>query len=569
MTQAKSILSSLLCIWLLLNAAYAQEHSKYPQNYFRSPIENRIFLSGTFGELRGGHFHAGLDIKTGGVEGAKVLASADGWISRIKISPYGYGNCIYISHPNGYTTVYAHLQKILGEAGDYVKAQQYKREQFAIDLQIKAHQLPVKKGQQIALSGNSGSSGGPHVHFEIRDSRTQEPINPLLFGIQVKDYFTPQIRSIRVYPVGTDAKVNHKTTPQNYSTKGWGKTYRLKTMDTLNILGDFYLAINTIDKQNDTQNKNGVYSIELKVDNRTIYRHALERTNFSTTRYLNTLIDYPFYKTYKAKYQRTYQSPNNRLKIADIVYNNGVISLQDNEVHLIEYIVKDAPGNTSVLSFYVLSLPNSTADSSMNSTAWRTDVNNSYEDDDLQFTAPVNAFYDTISFAAKISQTKHPKALTNTYIIGNSKRAMQKNAKVRLKNINLSEADKLRAYVGKINKNYIGAYHLEWEGKDVIFSTRDMGDYAIFVDNTPPTIQYVTQKNKAHTLSHIRFKVTEKESGIKAYNAYLNNEWVLLEWDPKTHSMFYCVDRAIPTNSEFKIVVSDQVGNKASKRIQL
>ncbi len=330
----------------------------YPKKYFRSPIENRIFLSGTFGELRGGHFHAGLDIKTSGVEGAKVMAAADGWISRIKISPFGYGNCVYISHPNGYTTVYAHLQKILDKPGAYVKKQQYKQERFAVDLQIAANQFPVKKGQVIALSGNSGSSGGPHVHFEIRDSRTQEPLNPLLFGIPVKDYYTPQIRSIRVYPVGQGATVNQHAKPLNLATKGWGKTHRLKKADTLDIVGDFYLGINTIDKQNDTHNKNGVYSIELRVDSTTVYRHRLERVNFSTSRYINTLIDYPYYKQHKRRYQRTYQGTNNKLRIADLAQNNGIISLQDNKVHLVEYIVKDVPGNTSVLTFYVNALAN-------------------------------------------------------------------------------------------------------------------------------------------------------------------------------------------------------------------
>ncbi len=540
----------------------------YPKKYFRSPIENRIFLSGTFGELRGGHFHAGLDIKTSGVEGAKVMAAADGWISRIKISPFGYGNCVYISHPNGYTTVYGHLQKILGKAGAYVKKQQYKQERFAVDLQINAHLFPVKKGQVVALSGNSGGSGGPHLHFEIRDSRTQEPLNPLLFGIPVKDYYTPQIRSIRVYPVGQGATVNQHTQPLNLATKGWGKTHRLKKADTLDIVGDFYLGVNTIDKQNDTHNKNGVYSIELRIDSNTVYRHRLERINFSTTRYINTLIDYPYYKEHKRRYQRTYQGTNNKLKIADLAQNNGIISLQDNKVHLVEYIVKDVPGNTSVLTFYVNALANDILQSPLNINIWKTNQAHVWNDEHVLVQVPSHAFYDTISFNVDLAEKGHPKTLSDTYIIGQAHRAMQKRATVTLKNIFLSDAEKNKAYVGRIDKKNISAYAIHWTGDDAKFKTRDMGKYAVFLDTVPPKITHIKRK-KGSKSKRIKFKVQDKESGIKSYAAYLNNEWVLLIWDPKKKAMFYDVDKKIPPKSKFKIEVSDLVGNKQTKEISL
>ncbi|NOR86316.1 MAG: peptidoglycan DD-metalloendopeptidase family protein, partial [Bacteroidales bacterium] len=205
--------SHLLYIFLsyfLLNTTSAQVEPKYPTDYFRSPIEGRIYLSGTFGELRSNHFHAGIDIKTAGSVGKNIYAAADGWISRIKISPWGYGNAVYMEHPNGYTTVYGHLKELKGDVTEYIKQQQYKKQSFAVDLYLKANQFPVTKGDIIALSGNSGGSGGPHLHFEIRETANQEPINPLLFGIEVKDYITPTIQSIRIFPAEEGALVQGK-----------------------------------------------------------------------------------------------------------------------------------------------------------------------------------------------------------------------------------------------------------------------------------------------------------------------------------------------------------------------
>lgn len=559
------VLITIAQLW----AMEASAQRAYPNNYFRSPIENRIFLSGTFGELRGGHFHAGLDIKTGGVEGAKVMAAAEGWVSRIKISPYGYGTCVYVQHPNGYTTVYAHLQKIKGEAGKYAKQEQYRRKRFAVDMQLKAGQFPVKKGEVIALSGNSGGSGGPHLHFEIRDSGTQEPLNPLLFGIPVKDYFTPQIRSIRLYPVGKGAKIDNKSKAVNMATKGWGKTYRLKTKDTVQVVGDFYLGINTIDKQNDTHNKNGVFSIELRVDSISVYRHRLERINFATTRYINTLIDYPYYKTKKRRYQRSYQGANNKLKIAEVLDNKGVISLQDGKVHTVEYVVKDAPGNTSVLRFYVLAKPNMQQQPAVDAQLWTANQPHRFNNAYLSFATPKDCFYDTISFAAQKGEKRHAQAVSDTYIIGNEQRAMQKKADIRLKNIVLEAAKKDKAYVGRLRAKSISAYVAKWEGQDLLFKSRDMGSYAVFVDTIAPSIKYLTPKNKTTKPKRIRFRVSDKGSGIAHYNAYLNQEWVLLEWDPKTRSMFYRVDKVVPANSTFKIVVKDMVGNSNSKQISL
>ena len=166
----------------------------YPKDYFVKPLDIPLILSGTFGELRSNHFHSGLDIKTQQREGLNVYASAEGYVSRIKISHWGYGKALYITHPNGYTTVYGHLKKFSPTIEAYVKRHQYEKEKFQIQLFPKEDELKVTKKQVVALSGNSGGSGGPHLHYEIRDANAR-PTNPMLFGIEIKDTKAPQIRA--------------------------------------------------------------------------------------------------------------------------------------------------------------------------------------------------------------------------------------------------------------------------------------------------------------------------------------------------------------------------------------
>ncbi|MCT4624138.1 MAG: M23 family metallopeptidase, partial [Schleiferiaceae bacterium] len=188
-------------VWVVL-CLFATQYTSaqpYPQNYFRSPLDIPLALSGTFAELRSNHFHSGIDIKTQGVEGKNVYAVAEGYVSRIKISPWGYGHAIYIAHPNGYTSVYGHLKDLVGPLGEYLEERQYARRSFSLDVYLEANELPVKKGQVVALSGNSGGSGGPHLHFELRKTSNQQPINPLLFGFDVKDNRKPTLLGAYVY----------------------------------------------------------------------------------------------------------------------------------------------------------------------------------------------------------------------------------------------------------------------------------------------------------------------------------------------------------------------------------
>lgn len=547
---------SLVCLPQLR----AQINSDYPQNYFRSPINGTIYLSGTFAELRSNHFHGGIDIKTGGEEGKNIYAVADGWLTRIKISPWGYGKALYIEHPNGYTTVYGHLQEIKGEAAKYVRSQQYLQQSFGVDLYLKKGQFPVKKGEIVALSGNSGGSGGPHLHFEIRETATQEPINPLLFGLEVKDYITPTIRSIRIYPAEENAKVVGASKPKTFSLKGWGANYSLKDRDTIALSGDFYLGINTIDKQNDTQNNNGVYQIEVFVDDVLFYSHQVERINFSSTRYLNTLIDFDYYKKENSRFQRTYQSPNNLLPIYNEVKNKGVFSLNDNQYHRIAYVVKDAHQNTSILTFTVFAESIEKSLQKTNQNLMNPLQDNRYEDEQLSVYLPLRSLYDTLSFSV---QVKENNASINGYsfFIGRLGVALQKQIQVRLKKVEFDPALKDKVYIGEFYQKKISPYSAKWSKNDLRFYTRDFGEYLILIDTIPPSITLKTDLKNEINPKEIEFTIKDLESGISKYDAWLNGSWILLNWDPKNSKMKSYFRNLKSQNNIYRIKITDAVGN--------
>lgn len=544
----------------------AQVISNYPQDYFRSPIEGRIYLSGTFGELRSNHFHGGIDIKTGGVEGRNIYAAADGWVTRVKISPWGYGNALYIEHPNGYTTVYGHLKEIKGEVAKYIESQQYQKQSFGVDLYLKAGQFPVKKGDIIALSGNTGSSGGPHLHFEIRETSSQEIINPLLFGFEVKDFITPTIHSLRIYPGERSTSIAGQPKAKNFDLKGWGLNYQLKGQDTISILGDFYLGINTIDKQNDTQNKNGVYQIEVFADSILVYSHQVERLNFASTRYLNTLIDFDYYKRKQRRYQRTYQSPNNKLPLYQKVKNKGIFSFNDNEFHHIQYLIKDIHNNTSKLSFTVFSEPVIDSLYSSSANLYFPNTENIYEDENLKITIPNRSLYDTLTFHSRI--TDDTKSVNGkAYHIGRIGVGLQKHVHVNIKNPLVAEELKDKVFIGEYYKKNISSYSCEWEGNSLSFKTRDFGQYLILVDTIAPTIKLRTKLEKTPKPKTLSFIVKDSGSGISKYDAWLNGSWILLEYDPKNARMNCRLENKLQSENIFRIILTDAVGNSTEKMI--
>ncbi|MEL6863785.1 MAG: M23 family metallopeptidase, partial [Bacteroidota bacterium] len=336
---------------LIVGTAFSgieEEKKKYPKDYFRSPVNRNIQLAGTFGELRPNHFHAGIDIK--GKVGETIYAVAEGYVARIKIQSGGYGKVLYIKHPNGYTSVYAHLQKMTKELEAYVKQFQYKRESFEVELFPSPGQFAFAKGEPIAKMGVSGRSYGPHLHFEIRDTETEKPINPLLFGLKVADNVPPKLHQLKAYFLNDRRETLHSQTFKLIKTR---QGYRIKG-DTLE-LGAWRtgFGLKVYDHMTGVSNWNGIYSLQMFQDSVEVYSFEMETFAFSESRYINAHLDYEEQVSKKSYFNRCYRLPGNRLTIYPERIDGGVIQLHQNKSSEIRLLAKDLAGNSAELRFWV------------------------------------------------------------------------------------------------------------------------------------------------------------------------------------------------------------------------
>src|SRR6478609_4349297 len=326
---------------------------EYPKDYFSSPLDIPLKLSGNFGELRPNHFHAGFDMKTLQKEGLNVYAVADGYVSRIKISTFGNGKTIYIDHPNGFTSVYGHLQRATDSIESYIKKTHYQEKSFEIEMYFKPNQMPVKKGQLIALSGNTGASEGPHLHFEFRDTKSEKIINPMFFGFDalLQDTKKPIVSNLYVYPLDSKTVVNHsqRRIPVNLSLQKDG-TY---LADKVLANGKIGFGITTFDYDDVSFNKNGTFNVDLSNNGKSIFGYQFNTYAFDEMRYINALIDYSFYRKTSQRIQKLFMNPPYNLSIIKTDESNGVITVTPNLTNVCRLEVSDYYGNKTTIAIPV------------------------------------------------------------------------------------------------------------------------------------------------------------------------------------------------------------------------
>lgn len=532
---------------------------------FISPMDIPLYLSGNFGELRSNHFHTGIDIKTQGKSGIPVKAVADGHVFRIKISPSGYGNALYIKHPNGYSTVYAHLSKFSDAITQAVRKEQYKQKSFAVNFFPDASALPVKQGEIIALSGNSGGSSGPHLHFEIRDSKTEEPLNPLLYNFPIKDDIPPSIYGLMVYPLDNMSHVNGFNHPQNFACGGEFANYRLKDGDTISANGSIGFAFHIIDRLNGYPNKCGFYDAVLTEDGEPIWQQKMDRLNFATNRFINAHMDFEYYKRKRKSYHRFYSLPNNKLDLYPIKKATP-IQFAGGEKKKYVLDVVDAYQNKSTFQFHVHGDHTKKKFQTDAKVKWNEPYQ--YEDALLRVEIPAEALYqdEAVAISSKGDVNGNWKEST----IGDPYTPLHKSftAKVNMDFLPDSLIGKLYAvkYSPKNGKPYPSGGNGNLETKELIIKSRNFGRYSYGIDTIAPRITKfnVSDGGGIASTNSLTYNVKETESGLKSYNLYIDDQWVLLEYLPKRKLLRHSLEpnRYGKGEKTVRLELEDYRGNK-------
>lgn len=565
MHMARLLLVVLIFVPALIKA------QDYPQDYFRSPVDLKLVLSGTFAELRTNHFHSGIDIKTNGSKGTPVYAIADGYVMRIKVSPSGFGKALYIDHENGYTSVYAHLSRFAPELDSFVRAKQYEKESFAINLLPEGKQFHYEKDDVIAFSGNSGSSSGPHLHFEIRERDTQIPLNPLLFGFKVRDFIRPRIKALKVYPFDEHAYVDGANKAKEFKIAGWGPKYRLNHNDTIDVSGRISFGIQTFDLLNKGLNPSGNFSIELYIDSVLCYSHYARKFPFNESRYINALIDYPVYAEQKRRLQKTHILPNNRLSIYEDVKDDGVFTFDKDSLYQLTYLIKDINGNTSRLRFTIRShepkannikklhkKPNTRP-------GFEYDKENVFDNEWVSLNLPEFSLYRDIFFDYD-SIGVIDDAIVPLFSIHTSFEPLHRYVKLALK-VPDSIPDSLntKLLVVRLEEDEFIAEGGEWNDGFVSTWVRDFGNYTLLIDTVPPSIKPLNIHD-GKTLKRqksMQFRIMDELAGIAEYRGTLNNQWILMEYDPKNELLTYIIDDHLKKGkNRLKVRITDERGNR-------
>ena len=543
---------------ILPNFTFVRNTNKYPQNYFRNPFDSAILLAGTFCELRSNHFHGGLDIRTGGWEGWSVKAVADGYVSRIKISPYGYGKAIYIQHPNGYTSVYGHLKEFPGAIANYIKEAQYKQRTYEIELFPNAKDLPVKKGQEIAISGNTGGSGGPHLHFEIRDGAGRA-LNPLLFGLDVEDKIEPQINQILVYHKDPEYLKSRGGYPMKKLKKG---SAYFNSTPLIVQPGTYAFGLLAKDFFTDTRNRLGINYCWLTVNGELLYQYQIEKMDFNLGRYYNTHIDY--YLKYKTgvNYVRLFKEPFNPYPYYKQNHNGEVFIKQGDTIKLKVY-VEDYVGMRDSLEWTMIAdtggqklywIDSYKSDSMLRMKAGK---NNRFNYKNWTINIPGNTIYHDFDIHLR-ELAQRPAMLSNSIQLHYGYTPLHSYI-----NVSVRPSKEALAYGSKLCAVSFSGNQKVYEGGTLSngvlnFNTRSFGEYALYYDSTPPRIRVERLSRE------FMFRVSDNLSGIKSYNASIDDKWILMEYEPKTSAMFGEIPSWIPSGEHvFKIVVTDDRGNKA------
>lgn len=544
------------------------QKTSYPS--IRSPLDIPLKLSGTFCELRGNHFHAGIDLRTQGKEGLKVYAVESGFVSRIKVSSNGYGNALYLSHPNGYTSVYAHLQSFNKAIEDFTKNIQYHLKQSEIDTFLPPLLLMVNQEEVIALSGNSGGSQAPHLHFEMRKTNTQAPYNPKLFGLFIIDTLAPYPGKLLIQNFDNDDLFSEPLALSLEKKNEFFTTLH----DTIEVNAKkIGLSIFTEDRMEDSGNSNGIYTLQMKLNGKIYYGFQFEKLDdFDETRKISGHYEQAIFKQTGIKYHRCYQLPGYDLSVIFSNENRGYIFLQKDETVFVELLIQDLcfnilkinlliHQNENALTFKILPKPYNKILPYTQSNIFKTA--------DLTINFPEDIFYEDLFFTFSESpRNPNRKIFSKKFQIHTETDPCRKSFYVSMKIDSFPEFLKDKALIVResLNGSKI-PIKCKWKDEQTIsFSSSVFGWFYLSIDTSAPIISPVNiYENKLLKQGQkVQFKITDNLSGIKDYQLYVNGNWVLTTFDRKNNLLWHTFEEQLPRGEhELALIVIDDVNNKS------
>ncbi len=554
----KKIFSVLFILFCVTGSVVSQSK---PELVFRSPIDSALSLSANYGQVRLNHFHFGFDIRTGG-EGAPIRAAADGYVSRVKAGPYGYGKVVYITHYNELTTIYGHLSAFAGKVAQAVRDTQEARKFYEVEFFPDSGQIKVKKGDVIAYSGNTGFSMAPHLHFEVRRTSNDKTLNPIIFGLEVRDTVKPSFKTLAIYPVDSSSSVNGKPKRRLYALAGKHGRYHFLKPEEIIVSGKIGFGLECYDTENDHRSRNSVYSTELFVDGKKIFACRYDSMSFEEARFINAHIDFKDFLKTGREVQKCFLAKNNKAPVYHEIVDHGIVLFNDTFRHKVRIVLQDFFGNASEFEFRVRSKSGYEEPPQEIPTGKHINCDSAFtfENSEVKLVFPPGCFYQDADFSYSLAT---PSPGWPAYSILNPYVPVQLSYTIIVK---AKLPEKLQGKAVLIHYDDHKGVHNEggeyYDGQ-LVAKSKVLGDFRIAIDTTRPFLAlHNVKKGRLISSKAIEIRASDNLTGIKEYKAEIDGKWFLMEYEPKKSLMSIPLHASFPKGKHhLEITATDSKGN--------